>query len=336
MKRKGQIPIQLFTKNHPKRLTKEEIQKQKYYEWKDILLLNETLNLKHLSFKISSNPIIFTKFVPQLFVSSFTSVPDKIITLDKEGIIGSHQFHILGFDPLNPQFHFTIDKKFLIQKGNKNQNQNQIQFQNQIQIQIQNQNQNQNQIKNENQNENQNKIQIQIPVPFSQDFDNFEECLEIDKKSRYLISCGFDDNTFKIIKIENCEIIQNISKHKDIVTCLKMNKKYLVTGSKDTTVIVWDIEEQRKKNKIQVKEKPKHIFFEHEKEVKSVAISAEYDIVLSGSIDGKLIFHSLNKGKLIQSIILSDQKPISIIKNNKRRKYYYIFRKFQNIKIIYN
>ncbi|KAJ5079919.1 beach domain-containing protein lvsc [Anaeramoeba ignava] len=154
------------------------------------------------------------------------------------------------------------------------------------------------------------KIEEKIGVSFAKDFNNFQECLAMDKNSKYIVCCGFYDNTFKIFDIENFKMIQSISKHLDIVNCSKMNWKYIVTGSQDTTVIVWEIDLKEGK----VKEIPKHIFFEHEKEVKSVAISIEYDIVLSGSIDGKLIFHSLNKGKLIQSIILSDQKPISIIK----------------------
>eukprot|EP01156_Anaeramoeba_ignava_P002117 Anaeramoba_ignava/a217599_28.p1 GENE.a217599_28~~a217599_28.p1 ORF type:complete len:713 (+),score=250.60 a217599_28:320-2458(+) len=152
-----------------------------------------------------------------------------------------------------------------------------------------------------------------IGISFSQDFNNFQECTAVDKNSDYLICGGFCDNTFKIFEIENYKMTQIVSKHRDIVNCLAMDWNYIATGSKDTTVIVWEFDA----NEGKVKEKPKHVFFEQEKEVKSVAISIEYDIVLSGSIDGKLIFHSLNKGKLIKSIILSDQKPISIIQITK-------------------
>ncbi|KAJ5077128.1 beige/beach-related [Anaeramoeba ignava] len=265
IQRKGQIPIQLFTQKHIKKLTKEQIE-QKYlfkprfpfhlFEWKNILSnKNFIINIK--KFKISSKSVIFINYYgnKDLINKENSSV---LLTIDKDGEIRIQKIRLNNPNANKnvTNFTFWIDTKIEEKKG-------------------------------------------KIWIPFQQDLNNFQGYLSLDQNWKYLICSGFNDNSFKIIDTENYKMIQSISKHKDIVNCLSTDWKYLVTGSKDTTVIVW---------KIYSKEK---------KKVKSVAISVEYDIVLSGSINGELIFHSLNKGKHIQTIILSDQEPISIIKITK-------------------
>ncbi|KAJ5068238.1 beach domain-containing protein [Anaeramoeba ignava] len=303
VKQKEQTPIQLFTKKHPKRFSKTEIEKKQkitnffpiFFEWENI---SKYKYFQLTKYEISSNPIILINFqeIPKENKSKFSY---KIITMDKEGIIGKYSGDILEkSNEKNRFFQLIRDKKSQKQKGIQNSKQ---------EIIIPNLNINQNKKKNKK------KMKNQIEIIFPQDFNNYQECLLIDKDSKYLFCCGFNDNSFKIINVQNYEIIKSISKHQDIVNCLSNDWKYIVTGSKDTTVIVWEIE--LKENK--VKEIAKHIFFEHKKEVKSVAISIEYDIVLSGSIDGKLIFHSLNKGKHIQTITSEDEKPITKIKITK-------------------
>ncbi|KAJ5066958.1 beige/beach-related [Anaeramoeba ignava] len=266
IQRKGQIPIQLFTQKHPKRLKTKELQQKivSFFGWKNILSSSKFIHLTKLG--MHSNPVIFTIFQESGDALMILGSSDKIVTIDKEGIIQKHTFSLFDSNSKNQGFNCALEKK----------------------------------------------LKEKIELSFSKNFNNFQESIGIDTNSNCIICCGFSDNTFKFFQFDGSKMVQSISKHKDTVNCISNDSKYIVTGSRDTTVIVWEFDLKEGK----VKEIPKHVF-EHEKEVKSVAISTEYDIVLSGSIDGKLIFHSLNKGKHIQSIILSDQKPISIIQITK-------------------
>ncbi|KAJ5071298.1 beige/beach-related [Anaeramoeba ignava] len=273
IQRKGQIPIQLFKQKHPKRITKREIEQKSF---------SSSFSLFEWKNVLPSNKRLGLQS-QYLKISSnpiiFTYFQE---TIDLMLVMGSVN-KIVAIDKEGNIAKYTF---YLNDPNPKNPK-----FVCEID----------------------KKIEAKIGVSFPEDFNNFQGFSTLIRNLKYLISCGFNDNSFKMIDIENSKIIQIISKHQDIVNCLSLDSKYFVTGSKDTTVIVWEFDLNEEK----VKENPKYIFFEHEKEVKSVAISAEYDVVLSGSIDGELIFHSLNKGKYIQSMILSDHQPISIIKISK-------------------
>jgi WD40 repeat protein len=99
-----------------------------------------------------------------------------------------------------------------------------------------------------------------------------------------------------------------IWRHKDTVTCCSIceNDKYFVTGSKDTTVMVWNVQNNECFNVQQ----PINILYGHDDEVTCVAVNEELDIVLSASKDGTLIIHSLKRGKYIRTIKPPNNKPI--------------------------
>ena len=67
--------------------------------------------------------------------------------------------------------------------------------------------------------------------------------------------------------------------HTGVVTCLHMDStgEYLVTGSADTTCKVWRVA------KLRTDSQPVQCLYGHDGEVTSVAISTEYDMVVSGS-----------------------------------------------------
>lgn len=56
-----------------------------------------------------------------------------------------------------------------------------------------------------------------------------------------LISGGHWDNTVKIVPVDHPTHVQSLFGHKDKITCLCLTEdgKFLVTGSDDTTVLVW-------------------------------------------------------------------------------------------------
>jgi len=93
------------------------------------------------------------------------------------------------------------------------------------------------------------------------------------------------------------------------VTCMALSEKgnFLATGSKDTTVIIWEVDAYR--SETYVTEKPKYILYGHDEEVTCVAISEDLDIVVSGSKDGSCMIHTLRKADYITSCYPPGHNP---------------------------
>lgn len=63
--------------------------------------------------------------------------------------------------------------------------------------------------------------------------------------SRFLIACGFWDNSFRVFSTETAKIVQIIFGHFDVVTCLSRSECnitsdcYIASGSADCTILLW-------------------------------------------------------------------------------------------------
>jgi len=119
--------------------------------------------------------------------------------------------------------------------------------------------------------------------------------------------------------VDNSRVVQSISSHKDIVTCLALgvDGKTLITGSKDTTLNIWRI--NIKGNQHRVEDQPVHTLYGHNDEVTCVDISIELDISVSGSKDGTAIIHTLRKGIYVRSIYHPTGRPITKVCISGRR-----------------
>jgi len=125
--------------------------------------------------------------------------------------------------------------------------------------------------------------------------------LAVSKDGKVIFSCGHWDNSFKISLVETGKVFQSIVQHKDVVSCLAVsaNNRVLVTGSKDTTVMVWNHDLSRH---LISPLHPTHILYGHDDEVSCIAVNVELDVVVSGSKDGTCIIHTLRKGNYVRSI----------------------------------
>jgi len=70
-----------------------------------------------------------------------------------------------------------------------------------------------------------------------------QDLFAVTTDGRYVFSCGYWDNTFRVNSVDTGAIEQYVSGHKSVVTCIATGSDgvTLVTGSCDTTVRVWDI-----------------------------------------------------------------------------------------------
>lgn len=109
--------------------------------------------------------------------------------------------------------------------------------------------------------------------------------------SRFLLACGFWDNSFRVFATESAKIVQIIFGHFGVVTCLARSECnitsdcYIASGSSDCTVLLWhwNARTQSIVGEGEVPT-PRATLTGHEQAVTSVVISAELGLVVSGSI----------------------------------------------------
>jgi len=80
----------------------------------------------------------------------------------------------------------------------------------------------------------------------------------------------------------------------------------IATGSKDTTVILWEVSADGNKY---ITEKPKHILYGHDDEITCVALSEDLDLVVSSSKDGSCMIHTIRKAQYITSCYPPGHNP---------------------------
>lgn len=121
---------------------------------------------------------------------------------------------------------------------------------------------------------------------------------------KYLFSCSHWDHSLRVTNVETGKLIQAVREHHDIITCLTLSRDYgkhwLVTGSKDCTLMVWDVQVDKE---MPFGQHPLHVLYGHDDAVTTVAVLAEFDLVASGSEDGIIILHNLRDGTYIRSIV---------------------------------
>lgn len=127
----------------------------------------------------------------------------------------------------------------------------------------------------------------------------------VHKNLKVLFSCGHWDHSFKATSIDSGRLLQSVAVHKDAVTCLTLTSEFgrswLVTGSRDCTLMIWEIQSNRE---MPLADSPLHILYGHDDAVTSVSVNAELDVVVSGSVDGTVIVHSLRDGSYIRTILI--------------------------------
>ena len=133
---------------------------------------------------------------------------------------------------------------------------------------------------------------------------------------RHLYSCGYWDRSVKCTHVADGRTAQSLRAHTDVVSCLALTRDgtMLVTGSRDTTLMVWPIASIRGSSAAPLlSEKPRHVLHGHDDEVTCVEVSAEGNTVLSGSLDGSAIVYSLRSGQYIRTIPHPTGAPVHLV-----------------------
>ncbi|XP_011644889.1 neurobeachin isoform X8 [Pogonomyrmex barbatus] len=143
---------------------------------------------------------------------------------------------------------------------------------------------------------------------FSQKLKIRSNCFVTTVDSRFLVACGFWDNSFRVFSTETAKIVQIVFGHYGVVTCLSRSECnitsdcYIASGSADCTVLLWHWN-ARTQTIVGEGEAPapRATLTGHEQPVTAVVISAELGLVVSGSHFGPVLVHT-TFGDLLRSL----------------------------------
>ncbi|XP_064361708.1 neurobeachin-like protein 2 isoform X1 [Dromaius novaehollandiae] len=262
----GQTPCQLLKEPHPARLSAENAARR--LARLDTHSPNVFENLGQLkSFfveGISDGVALVQAVVPKNQAHSFITQgsPDVLVTVSANGLLGTHNW--LPYDKnISNYFSFTKDPTV----------------------------------------SNANRTQRFLQGPFAPGADLSSRTLAVSPDGKLLFSGGHWDNSLRVTALAKGKVVGHITRHIDVVTCLALDLCgiYLISGSRDTTCMVWQVLQQGGFSS-GLAPKPVQVLYGHDDEVTCVAISTELDMAVSGSKDGTIIIHTVRRGLFMKSL----------------------------------
>ncbi|XP_053872741.1 LOW QUALITY PROTEIN: neurobeachin-like protein 2 [Malaclemys terrapin pileata] len=261
----GQTPCQLLKEPHPVRLSAENAARR--LARLDTYSPNVFENLDQLkSFfveGISDGVPLVQAVVPKNQAHSFITQgsPDVLVTVSANGLLGTHGW--LPYDK-NISNYFSFTKDPTVSNA---------------------------------------KAQRFLSGPFAPGVEVSSKTLTVSPDGKLLFSGGHWDNSLRVTSLSKGKVIGHITRHIDVVTCLALDLCgiYLISGSRDTTCMVWQVLQQGGFSS-GLAPKPVQVLYGHDAEVTCVAISTELDMAVSGSKDGTIIVHTIRRGQFMKSI----------------------------------
>jgi len=260
----GQTPCQLVKEPHPKRMTFEEAVVRASKFDKSLNLLWFLGQLKAFCVEVSNqnDPLAYVS-VPRSQARSFIQhgMPDSMIGITESGVLGVHSW--LPYDKSISNF-FTFEKDPSVSSARARKN---------------------------------------LAGPFAPGFKVTAKTFVVSHDAKLVFSGGHWDNSLRVYSIAKNKTVAHIVRHTDVVACLALDYcgSYLMTGSKDTTCMVWQVNVQSGVSS-GLSNKPLQILYGHDAEVMCVGISVELDMAVSGSRDGTVIIHTVRKGFYVRTL----------------------------------
>ncbi|GIQ82552.1 hypothetical protein KIPB_003712 [Kipferlia bialata] len=149
---------------------------------------------------------------------------------------------------------------------------------------------------------------------------------------------GHFDGSLQANSVESGRLVQAVTRHRDVISCVAVTEdgRYLVTGSKDTTALVWALSPDTGTDGCMVairdtkagvglsdlsgspgdsssQLQPLHVLSGHDQGVVCLDVCSGADLCVTGSLDGTLILTALASGLYIRSIVLpSRHVPVAV------------------------
>ncbi|XP_051574482.1 neurobeachin-like protein 2 isoform X2 [Myxocyprinus asiaticus] len=259
----GQTPCQLLKEPHPPRMSAENaFRRQARLDLLPPNLFDQLNKLRSFKEVVSDGLPLVQAVVPRNQTRSFI-IPgsDILVTVNANGMIGTHSW--LPYDK-NIANYFTFTRDPTVSNP---------------------------------------KTQRFLSGPFSPGVDIGSQVLVVSSDGRLLFSGGHWDCSLRVTMLGKAKLVGRICRHIDVVTCLALDLCgiYLISGSRDTTCMVWQVLQQGGFSS-GLSPRPVQVLSGHDQEVTCVAISTELDMAISGSKDGTVIVHSVRRGQYLRTL----------------------------------
>ncbi|XP_011603991.2 neurobeachin-like protein 2 isoform X2 [Takifugu rubripes] len=259
----GQTPCQLLKEPHPSRMSAENaVRRQARLDTVPLNIFEQLTKLRPFVEVVSDGFPLIQAVVPKNQTRSFIiQGSDILVTVSSNGLIGTHSW--LPYDK-------NIANYFMFTKDPTMSNP---------------------------------KMQRFLNGPFSTGVEMSARVLVVSNDGRLLFSGGHWDCSLRVTQLGKGKLVGRICRHIDVVTCLALDLCgiYLISGSRDTSCIVWKVLQQGGFSS-GLSPRPVQVLCGHDQEVTCVAISTELDMAVSGSKDGTVIVHTIRRGQFLRSL----------------------------------
>ncbi|XP_075884079.1 neurobeachin-like protein 2 isoform X3 [Nelusetta ayraudi] len=259
----GQTPCQLLKEPHPPRMSAENAtRRQARLDTVPLNIFEQLAKLRPFVEVVCDGLPLVQAVVPKNQTRSFIiQGSDILVTVSSNGLIGTHSW--LPYDKSIANY-FTFTKDPSVTNP---------------------------------------KTQRFLSGPFSPGVEVGAEVLVVSNDGRLLFSGGHWDCSLRVTQLAKGKLVGRICRHIDVVTCLALDLCgiYLISGSRDTSCIVWQVVQQGGFS-IGLSPRPVQVLSGHDQEVTCVAISTELDMAVSGSKDGTVIVHTIRRGQFLRSL----------------------------------
>lgn len=127
-------------------------------------------------------------------------------------------------------------------------------------------------------------------------------------ESCLLFSGGHWDSSFRATTLDTGRLVVSIARHRDVVTSLSLADggkgcRRLVTASRDTTLMVWRVEDTGGERTPPVSPSSLlHVLYGHDTPVTCVCARVDLDAIVSSGEDGTVVVHTLWGGEYVRTI----------------------------------
>jgi WD40 repeat protein len=265
----GQTPCRLIKDPHPKRLSLEESLSLQGKNSKkrppDLLASMPDWKPYMLDLVASTDkdPIVFIhapgwKRQNQHFIGPISGLNETIVTISSSGIIGVHGWTPFDTRASGNDFCFEIDAAFATTASQRPPQ--------------------------------------RLPTTFAPGLQLTAKLFVASQDGKHVVSGGHWDNSLRVFSLLKGRHVASVVRHIDVVTCVAASGHYIMSGSKDTTSIVWDVAASM------TTPKPVQILAGHDLAVQCVALAAELDMAVSGSEDGTVNVYTIKEGQFMRSL----------------------------------